>query len=143
MDTKPQPGEAAGKPVQPDAGGTFAKDLNPAALRDKYGVKELPKDGKVPPGYHKIQGFYDPSQGGDYHWYRQDADGTWSQKHGNGSVTNLDASGHVITDPEKADNDYSKIYGPGVDYSKHCPVLIAPNRASPPSPLPKKQSPPP
>ena len=32
MDTKPQPGEAAGKPVQPDASGTFAKDLNPRCV---------------------------------------------------------------------------------------------------------------
>jgi len=116
---KPQPGEAAGNPVDDDH---YDTDLNAAAKRDAYGVKDLPADGKCPPGYHKIQGFYDPS-GSDYHWYRQDADGTWLQKHGKGEATNKDADGKVITDPNKANNNY----GPGLNYSKACPVLIAPN----------------
>jgi hypothetical protein len=122
---KPQPGEASGQTVD---FGNYAGDLNEAAKRDNCAVKDLPADGKVPPGYHKIQAFYDPN-GGDYHWYRQDADGTWSQKHGNAEVSNTDASGNVITDPTTADNNYNKIYGArsGTNYSKHLPVLIAPN----------------
>ena len=117
---KPQPGEAAGHPLKD---GHYDTDLNAAAKRDVYGVKDLGADGKCPPGYHKIQAFYDPSGGGDYHWYRQDADGTWSQKHGNGEATNKDADDKVITDPMKANRDH----GPGLNYSKACPVLIAPN----------------
>jgi hypothetical protein len=35
----------------------------------------------------------------DYHWYREDADGTWSHKPGSKPATNLDAAGNVITDP--------------------------------------------
>ncbi len=118
-------------------------DLNAAALRDNpYGVLPLAPGANPLPGYHRIQGFVDP-QNGDYHWYRQDADLTWSQKHGNGYATNLDASGHVITNPVFADNNYSRPgaymgaptgviynpldYGPGENYSVALPVLQAPN----------------
>ena len=45
--------------------------------------------------------------GYDYHWYRQNADGTWSHKLATNDVTNLDASGNIIYDPELADRDYS------------------------------------
>jgi len=39
----------------------------------------------------------------DYHYMRQDSDGTWSHKPGEEEVTNLDYSGDVITDPRAAD----------------------------------------
>jgi len=43
----------------------------------------------------------------DYHWYRQNKDGSWSHKLSSNPVTNLDASGEIIYDPENADHDYS------------------------------------
>jgi len=116
-----QPGGAGGKAV----GGKYGPNgelLNKAALRDPFGVKELPADGVVPPGYHKIQAFFD--QNGDYHWYRQDADGSWSHKPGHGDATNVDSIGNVITDPA----DAARNYGRGRNYSTPCPPLIAPNR---------------
>ena len=39
---------------------------------------------------------------GDYHWARQDKDGSWSQKDGSDSVTNFDFAGNKITDPARA-----------------------------------------
>ncbi|KZN49486.1 hypothetical protein [Pseudoalteromonas luteoviolacea] len=39
----------------------------------------------------------------DYHWYRRDGNGKWSHKPGSTAVTNLDNSGRIITDPERAD----------------------------------------
>ena len=42
----------------------------------------------------------------DYHWYRQNLDGSWSHKLGSGSVNILDASNEIILDPETADRDY-------------------------------------
>ena len=42
----------------------------------------------------------------DFHWYRQNPDGSWSHKTGNADVTNYDASGNVIYDPETCDKDY-------------------------------------
>lgn len=49
----------------------------------------------------------------DYHWYRQNPDGTWSHKPGCGEVTNKDFSGNVIYDP--AESDTGK-YGRNVRY---------------------------
>jgi hypothetical protein len=41
----------------------------------------------------------------DYHWYRQDSDGLWSHKPGEGEVRRLDASGKPITNPEASNRD--------------------------------------
>lgn len=38
-------------------------------------------------------------------WYRQNPDGTWSHKPGYGAVTNQDASGNIIYDPQVCDLD--------------------------------------
>ena len=50
--------------------------------------------------------------GDDFHWYRLDDNGLWSQKPGPGNATNLDGKGNLIHDPRKAVNlpngpDYS------------------------------------
>ena len=42
----------------------------------------------------------------DYHWYRQDKGGYWSQKHGTGLVENVDGSGHRIINPSFANHYY-------------------------------------
>ena len=46
----------------------------------------------------------------DYHWYRQNPDGTWSHKPGDGAVRNCDGDGNsdgaIIYDPEYADRSY-------------------------------------
>ena len=42
----------------------------------------------------------------DYHWYRQDSNGLWSQKHGGIDATDLDDYFNVITNPETADSSY-------------------------------------
>jgi hypothetical protein len=39
----------------------------------------------------------------DYHWYRMGRDGLWTHKPGGLAVTNVDNSGHLITDPRLAD----------------------------------------
>lgn len=39
----------------------------------------------------------------DYHWYRQNADGTWSHKPGHLDARNTDYSNNTITDPENCD----------------------------------------
>lgn len=42
-------------------------------------------------------------EGHEYHYMRQNRDGTWSQKFGGLNVMNTDNSGNIITDPERAD----------------------------------------
>ncbi len=41
----------------------------------------------------------------DYHWYRQNPDGTWSHKQGEGIATNRDDEGEIIYDPYCAARD--------------------------------------
>ena len=58
----------------------------------------------------------DGVHGCDYHWYRQNPDGTWSHKPGNTPVTNLDYAGNVIYDPNSA-NRVTESQGLIYDYS--------------------------
>lgn len=74
------------------------EQLTPAQLED---AKK-----NLPPGHFVALLFSQPDQAsgwpGDYHWCRQDKDGTWSQKDGGDAVTNFDFAGNKITDPAKA-----------------------------------------
>jgi uncharacterized membrane protein len=45
----------------------------------------------------------DVGKDGDFHWYRQDDDGSWSHKMDSMDPSQVDNSGKKITDPEKAD----------------------------------------
>ena len=47
---------------------------------------------------------------GDFHWYRKDRDGRWSNKMGGSPATNLDNSGNIITDPRTADRGSYTIF---------------------------------
>ena len=47
----------------------------------------------------------------DYHWYRQNSDGTWSHKPGRKPVTNLDDDGNPILDPQSAAKSYNTFVG--------------------------------
>lgn len=86
------PGEPSGagiSGINPNCGDTLD------AVRRDGGV--APRgDQSCPAGYHGAQLFIRPtsiSQGlGDYHWYRQDADGTWSDKQGSRPAKQLGGS---------------------------------------------------
>lgn len=60
----------------------------------------------LPPGHFVALLYSKPDEkngwGGDYHWVRQDNDGSWSQKDGGDSVTNFDFAGNKITNPATA-----------------------------------------
>ena len=56
----------------------------------------------IAPG-HQIPVSDDEEYIRDYHWYRQDRDGTWSHKPGHSYATNKDGSGNVIYDPRTCD----------------------------------------
>ena len=77
---------------------------------------EKAKD-KCPKGHYK--GFLAVnSWGQDYHFYRQDSDGTWSHKPGGTAVSRTDASRKRIYNPVTADRMYGK--RGGIDYDKPC-----------------------
>lgn len=52
----------------------------------------------------------------DYHWYIQNRDGYWSHKRGLEEISNLDASGKKITDPQTCNRNY----GNNFNYSVFC-----------------------
>lgn len=58
----------------------------------------------------KIAFCYEPRY--DYHFYRQNKNGTWSHKQGSGTVRRVDNSGNVIYNPETCDRGaYTKFVG--------------------------------
>lgn len=63
----------------------------------------------------------------DFHFYRQDKDGTWSHKRGHAfEPTKLDASGRLITDPRKSDKHFKDGGNPGYNYSVYCGSFCVP-----------------
>ena len=75
--------------------------------------ESVEKDEMCSPGTYKVAlAVYEET---DYHWYRQNPDGTWSHKRGQGKVTNLDASDNLIYDPEMCNRNDGTY-----DYSIFC-----------------------
>jgi RHS repeat-associated protein len=98
------PGDASGHPIESESDIT-AEGIRKRAISD--GLSPVPVKG----GY-RVYLVVDP--GSDYHWYREDSNGKWSQKHGSMPVDNVDASGRPITNPERANHNY----GRGTNYSQ-------------------------
>lgn len=69
---------------------------------------------KCPAGMSKVALVVD--KGSDYHWYRQDKGGWWSDKAGSNKVKNYDAKKRRLFNPAQADRDY----GDGIDYEQFC-----------------------
>ncbi len=99
-----QPGSASGHPIASLAdctdavAGATADGLTPAAGPSCAGC------------CHAVALVVWPNR--DYHWYRRDADGTWSHKPGRTAATNVDNSSNVITDPTTADRGrYTRFCG--------------------------------
>ena len=63
-------------------------------------------------GKYKVALVVDPYY--DFHWYRQNADGTWSHKPGGTNVRNTDNSSEIIYDPATANRDNG--YGLNYEY---------------------------
>ena len=63
----------------------------------------------------------------DYHFYRQMEDGTWMHKRGQTEVSDVDASGRVIKDPQTANRDYGvSSNGSHRNYSQFCTYFCIP-----------------
>lgn len=116
---KPQPG---GKP--PKIPFKCSEILNTAK---SDGAVSPDKDGCCPDGYYKISLVIAPllsvfqPHAIDYHWYRLDDNGFWFHKRGHKKVTNVDAFGHIISNLQNTDRDYTKTGG--FNYSKFCGYL--------------------
>jgi hypothetical protein len=102
-----QPGELPNA-IKDNLGSNYSCPLtNSRLISDHNGPKTgtdiIPttRDTVCPANTYKIALVMDPND--DYHFLRQNSDGTWSHKPGKGFVTNKDFSGNIITDPETAD----------------------------------------
>ena len=114
-DTFAQPGRAHGVFPPTTCAGTGS-----GAVAD--GLVET-KEKRCPSCSHLVALVISPGDSGcvaDYHWYRLDDNGRWSNKPGPAPATDKDASGNPITNPETADRKY--IFGPDycIDYSIFC-----------------------
>jgi RHS repeat-associated protein len=121
---KPQPGGFRCNDTMEDR--STCRKIISLSLRD--GMKRA-KKGECWPCMRKVFLVMGHTSDGrlDYHWYRQDADRMWSHKPGNTSVTNFDASGQLISDPEIADRNYIPSNpDEGVNYKKKCGYLCVP-----------------
>ena len=58
-----------------------------------------------PIGMYKIAFLCDNETPSEFHFYRQNSDGTWSHKSGGEIVENVDHSNNVIIDPDDANSD--------------------------------------
>lgn len=71
------------------------------------------KDAGYLEGHYRVALFLKRSNGKtgesyDFHWVREDYDGSWSQKLGHNAPTNRDMAGKIITDPRTANlGDYN------------------------------------
>jgi hypothetical protein len=113
---KPQPGEHSGYSFSD----VDCLSIGNAAVGD--GMIPGSNPPSPPPGYYPVALAIDP--GVDYHWYRQDSHGLWSHKPGNTPVTDLDASGMPITNPEMADRNYTSTGG--LNYFDFCGYFYVP-----------------
>lgn len=92
-----------------------------------YSILPIEKYEECPSGFYKIALVFDNDiLHPDYHFYRQNADGTWSHKLGQSGIpTNLDGDGQVIYDPENCAQEYDIVYDDfGVQGSHNYSVFV-------------------
>jgi len=108
INDKPQPGDLSGDYYIRNGGPIGVDKIVELTKSDAEFVdirfEDSTAEASCPSGSYKVALVIDPLV--DYHWYRQNPDGTWSSKSGWLPVTELDASGHTISDPRMADRDY-------------------------------------
>lgn len=110
-DTFAQPGRASSQ-IYPLP--IACTGVRPAAIRDD--LIDSPKAAnKCPDEGHLVALVVAP--GYDFHWYRKGRNGLWTHKPGGTAATNVDNSGHLITDPRTADR------GPYTDFCTFMTVM--------------------
>ena len=92
----PRPGQTRGKSYS-DLKGQNVRGMQRAVCEDGllFAGKTYPK--KVPDNQYVICCFLTPNE---YHFIRQNQDGSWTSKNGRGDVTGTDYMGEPLTDPE-------------------------------------------
>ena len=114
---KRQPGEKCDREFEYDC-----QNLEEMIKCDFPSIQRIESiDAPIPCDHYRIALVLDDSgEHLDYHFYRQDIDGYWSHKTGHDPITNLDASGNRIRNPEKIDRNYDKIDNDQFNYGIFC-----------------------
>ena len=104
-----QPGESEGHNFDNTANYLTASVLiNMVSLDSSnynFTFNQVSKNTKCLEGEYKVALVIAPNE--DYHWYRQNSDGTWSHKPGPNNVIKTDYQGKIIYDPAVADRRYN------------------------------------
>lgn len=101
----PRPGQSRGVSYL-DLMGTNVEGMRRAVHEDGLNYAGLTYPKVIPPGHYVICCFLEPKE---YHFIRQNRDGSWSSKDGMGAPTTRDCNGNPLKNPE----DY---YGGDKDY---------------------------
>jgi len=122
----PQPGYYAGYPKWSQQKNKSCFDMWARLKGDNPDIMLTDFKSQCPKGTSKIAFVVDPKR--DYHFYRQDSNGKWSDKHGAMPVTNKDADGKPIYNPALANRNYTDS-NPHLNYTDFCGfVCIARNK---------------
>lgn len=129
---KIQPGEVSGQTfsslTEDSIISAVKRDLG-SSIFYKTTANEVPKN-----GFRKVALVIAPGQ--DYHWYAQNSDGYWSHKQGLSPITNLDASGNRISNPQTCNRNYFSVYKNtkgnaftvNINYSQFCGFYMVKNK---------------
>lgn len=118
-----QPGSAAGYEGFTAERPKTCSNMMVRILGDNPDVRMTTYEARCPKKTSKIALVVDESD--DYHFLRQDSNHYWSQKSGARPVTNLDASGHKIWDPQLSDLDFRK-NNSNLNYDIFCGYMCVP-----------------
>lgn len=107
-----QPGQSSSDYVEGELDVSSAYALTSAIKKDAenfgFGFKEIAESTRCRDGYYKVAlAIGEGAFSWDYHWYRQNADGSWSHKRGRTDVRNNDASGNVVMSPRGCNRKYA------------------------------------
>lgn len=124
-----QPGYASGYPKWSEVKTKRCADLFARLRGDVPGlIAPVTFGEKCPPRTSKVF-LIKTRKNLDYHFGRQDSNGFWSHKPGGTEVTDKDASGKHIIQPDKADWDYTKT-GSELNYEDFCGYMCVPRRTT-------------
>jgi hypothetical protein len=98
---KPQPGDLSGNRITELSADAIVEAATADAEATGRTFEPAPPNEPCSSGTYKVALVIAPNI--DYHWYRQNPDGTWSHKPGHSKVKNTDSSGNIINDPRTAD----------------------------------------
>ena len=123
----PQPGHVSGFPRMRNTPRKTCTDISARTMTDNISIIRTTFAERCPVGTSKIALATSPEQ--DYHYYRQDNNGFWSHKPGRKPVTNKDASGKLIINPEMANRDY-RTEESKLNYDNFCGYMCVPRGTS-------------